>query len=206
MQMKKVKNGLRLGIDIDGTITDPTTFIPYLNRAFRKRLTFDQVTEYDLAQVYGIDKEIMDRWFNHNVATIYANSPLLPEAYLRLKEWEPYHQLIFISARDQNHAPLTKRWLQQHQIPYDDLECIGSHNKIETAKAHQVDIFFEDKYDNAVDLAEALDIPVFLFDTPYNQGPLPKQVQRVSSWHDVQLPMTFNPLLQGQPKLKGHSM
>ena len=50
------------------------------------------------------------------------------------------------------------------------------------AKAAAVEVFFEDKHDNAVMLAEELDIPVVLFDTPYNRQATPNQVIRVNSW------------------------
>ncbi len=59
---------------------------------------------------------------------------------------------------------------------------IGSHDKIAVAKKHKVDAFFEDKHDNAVMIAEELNIPVFLFDTPYNQPPVPSNVIRVNNW------------------------
>ncbi len=68
---------------------------------------------------------------------------------------------------------------------YHHIELIGSHDKISTAKKHEVDIFFEDKHDNAVSIHEELDIPVLLFNTPYNQQPIPKGVIRVNNWFEA---------------------
>ncbi|HZG73794.1 MAG TPA: hypothetical protein VEY51_19840, partial [Chondromyces sp.] len=48
------------------------------------------------------------------------------------------------------------------------------------------DIFFEDKHDNAVMIHEELNIPVILFNTPYNQDPIPPGVIRVSSWSEAE--------------------
>ncbi|NQD66258.1 hypothetical protein HP456_10045, partial [Bacillus haikouensis] len=62
---------------------------------------------------------------------------------------------------------------------------IGSHNKISTAKKYKVDIFFEDKHDNAVMINEELNIPVVLFNTPYNQSPIPEGVIRVNDWNEA---------------------
>jgi uncharacterized protein len=68
---------------------------------------------------------------------------------------------------------------------YHHIELIGSHDKISTAKKHGVDIFFEDKHDNAVAISEELSIPVLLFNTPYNQKPLPGGVIRVNDWQEA---------------------
>ena len=62
---------------------------------------------------------------------------------------------------------------------------IGSHHKIETAKKFGVHAFFEDKHDNAVEIHEELDIPVILFDTPYNRKPIPEGVIRVYDWQEA---------------------
>ncbi len=45
-----------------------------------------------------------------------------------------------------------------------------------------MDIFFEDKHDNAVMIHEECNIPVILFNTPYNQEPIPNGVIRVNNW------------------------
>ena len=76
------------------------------------------------------------------------------------------------------------RWigLKQQELLYDHIELIGTHNKIETARRHGVHVFFEDKHDNAVEISEELDIPVLLFNTPYNQQAAPKGVIRVNNW------------------------
>ena len=42
----------RFGIDIDGTVTCPKTFIPYLNKSFNLKLTLEDINEYDLLPIY----------------------------------------------------------------------------------------------------------------------------------------------------------
>ncbi len=77
---------------------------------------------------------------------------------------------------------VTKTWFTNHQINYHHIELVGSHDKVSTAKKMGIDIFFEDKHDNAVSLSEELQIPVILFDTPYNRKPAPLNVIRVHNW------------------------
>ena len=103
-----------------------------------------------------------------------------------LDSWKKHHELYFISARSSRQLEITHQWLATHEIPYDHIELIGSHDKVSTAKIHEIDLFFEDKHDNAVDISEELDIPVILFDTPYNRKPAPDKVIRVQNWQEAE--------------------
>lgn len=179
------KKHLTLGIDIDGTVTEPNCFIPYLNEAFGKNLSFDQIVQYELHPLYGVSEDEMEAWFNKNSSRIYAASPIRPEVRDILQALATEHQLIYISARTESEYTTTFSWFKKHDVPYDAIHLIGSHRKIEKAREQSVQLFLEDKYDNACDLCEELSIPVILFDTPYNQGPLPENVHRIQSWHEV---------------------
>lgn len=90
--------------------------------------------------------------------------------------------MYFISARGSHLQQVTEEWFLENALEFDHIELIGNHDKIEAAKKYEVDIFLEDKHDNAVMIHEACGIPVILFDTPYNQDPLPNGVIRVRNW------------------------
>ncbi|OEH93728.1 hypothetical protein [Bacillus solimangrovi] len=189
-------NGLRMGIDIDGTVTCPSTFVPYLNKDFNKSLTLDDITEYNLVPVLQEPPERIAKWFEENEHYIYSHSPLAEGALQVLHEWEHTHEFFFISARGDYLLDITKDWFNRHHINFDHIELIGQHDKIAATKQHNVEIFFEDKHDNAVDISEACNIPVILFDTPYNRSPIPKNVIRVSNWGEAKY--RVNQLFKGE--------
>lgn len=177
-----MNNKLTLGLDIDGTITDPATFIPHINKAFNKHLSFKDITQFHLSPLYGItDKEFFS-WFSKNAGPIYAQAELAESAKEILTEWKETHHLIYISARHKKHHELTLNWFTEHSIPFDEILLTGSHNKIEMTKDKGIELFFEDKLDNANEIAEAVAIPVLLFNTPYNQGNEHSLVHRVTNW------------------------
>lgn len=175
----------RFGIDIDGTVTCPTTFVPYLNEKFHLNITLDDIKQYDFTPLVDISPQEFGQWFSRVEGDIYANSPLATGVRAILKQWEKSHELYYISARDARHLQLTKRWFAENKLPYEQIELIGSHRKIEAVKQHDVDIFFEDKHDNAVEIAEECHIPVILFDAPYNREPIPNNVIRVQNWQEA---------------------
>ncbi|MBY0096356.1 hypothetical protein [Mesobacillus maritimus] len=175
----------RFGIDIDGTVTCPSSMVPFLNEAFNLNLTLNDIKQYDLMPLVPTSEEKFAEWFTTNEPTIYANSPLAQGAKDILSSWSLEHELFFISARRKQLLDVTKNWFDTHQIDFDHVELIGSHDKIAAARKFKVDIFFEDKHDNAVMIHEECGIPVILFDTPYNRDPIPNGVIRVENWFEA---------------------
>ncbi len=180
----------RFGIDIDGTLTCPTTFVPFINQTLNKNITFDDITQYDLTPLMGLDEEGFWKWMDEMEPIIYKDAPLAKGAKGIVQKWKNQFDLFFISARRNHLYEVTNNWFSKQEINYDHLELIGTHNKIAAVKKHGIDLFFEDKHDNACDISEECGIPVILFDTPYNREPVPSNVYRVSDWleadHKVQ--------------------
>lgn len=172
----------RFGIDIDGTVTCPTSLLPHINKAFECNLVLDDIKEYDLTKAFPVTTEDFYKWFKQAEPEIYATSPIQVDAHAILTEWKKQHELYFISARGHNVRDVTLQWFIEQNLEYDHIELIGTHDKIQTARNFEIDVFFEDKHDNAVGIAEELNIPVLLFNTPYNQQPVPNGVIRVNNW------------------------
>lgn len=175
----------KFGIDIDGTVTSPASLLPYINQAFGLNITMEDVKQYDLNPIVNVSENEFAAWFMKNEPIIYAGSPIAKDAAAVLNKWKNIYELHFISARGPQLLDITKKWFKENQITYDEIELIGSHDKIESAKKHKVDIFFEDKHDNAVMIHEECGIPVLLFDTPYNRDPIPDGVIRIYNWMDA---------------------
>lgn len=174
----------RFGIDIDGTVTCPSTLIPHINKQYNLQITLEDVTEYDFLSAFPhpVNRSEFNAWFKANEPAMYEVSEAAEHAKMILNAWHKQYELVYISARNENVFDITKNWFTKQAIPYDKIELIGSHDKLQTAKNYAVDAFFEDKHDNAVMLAEELKIPVLLFNTPYNQLPVPENVFRVNNW------------------------
>lgn len=176
---------LTFGIDIDGTVTDPASIVPFMNQSFGKNLTLADCFDYNLAKVYGISDDAFTQWLIHNGTQMYQMAPIHGQAADVLRSWYTNHQLVYISARTEADRDVTLDWFSRHEIPYHHIDLVGSHNKLEAAKRWTVDVFIEDRLENALQLSEGLSIPVFLFDTPYNQATLPPLVHRVSGWDEI---------------------
>lgn len=177
----------KLGIDIDGTVTSPSAILPFINQDFGLKITLDDVKQYDLNPVVNVSEQEFAKWWIKNEPRIYAESPIAEYAADVLNCWKKNFELCFISARSPHLLDITKKWFLEQNLSFDKMELIGTHDKIEAAKKHKVDLFLEDKHDNAIMIHEECHIPVLLFDTPYNQDPVPEGVIRVFSWKEAYL-------------------
>jgi len=184
--MKREKS-LTIGIDIDGTVTDPGSIVPLMNEAFGKNLAYADCREYNLARVYNISDEEFMVWLDEYGPRLYREAPVhgLADTVLQALHQQRLHQLVYISAREDKHRDVTLEWFERYDIPYHQIELIGSHDKCTAATKWKIDLFLEDRLENALQLSEELGIPVLLFDTPYNQGELPPLVRRIFSWDEV---------------------
>lgn len=176
---------LKFGIDIDGTVTCPKSLIPFINEGFNLNITLDDLTEYEITECLNIPEDTFAKWFIETEPKIYAGSPPALGVKPVLDHWYIHHKLIYISARNPSLMDVTKKWFIDHEINYHHIELVGSHDKVSTAKKFEIDLFFEDKHDNAVAITEELGIPVVLFDTPYNRKPSPDTVIRVYNWNEA---------------------
>ncbi|WP_054635457.1 hypothetical protein [Thalassobacillus sp. C254] len=178
---------LTFGLDIDGTVTDPATFVPYLNKHFQVDITLEDITEYDLTSLLNVSQQEFWKWMKIHEKSIYSNAVLAHKVEQALLDWNKNHKMIYISARGHHLHEATLEWFNTHNLPYHHIELIGQHDKIESIKKHQVHLFFEDKHDNACNIAEECQMPVVLLDTPYNRKPVPANVQRVQNWQEAKL-------------------
>ncbi|TCS83682.1 5' nucleotidase, NT5C type [Tepidibacillus fermentans] len=174
-----------LGIDIDGTVTDPFTFIPHLNQYFKQNFKMEDITTYDILKIYHITEEEYEKWHSKYGASVYQNAPLAKDAKEVLLDLQKNYRLIYITARSEEYREPTMKWFESNQIPFDRVVMTGNAFKCDQAIKYQVDLFLEDHYDAARTMGQKLQIPILLFDTPYNQGQLPNNVIRIHSWKEA---------------------
>ena len=54
---------IRFGIDIDGTVTSPTSLLPHINEAFKCNLQLEDIKEYDLTKAFPVSEKDFYEWF-----------------------------------------------------------------------------------------------------------------------------------------------
>jgi uncharacterized HAD superfamily protein len=178
-----VKN-LNICIDIDGTITDAYYWLELCNEYFNTHITEEQVTEYYIHKVLGIEQHAYNAFYEDNKFKIHSSQKLRENVKFVIDKLSLVHNIYFITARDKNLTLLTHSYLRKNELYYDDLFVLGSHYKVDQAKALDCSLFIEDNYDNAIELSNA-GFKVLLIDTYYNRKPLNANIKRIYTWMDI---------------------
>lgn len=178
---------MQIGIDLDGTVTDPKSCFLYMNESLGYSIDFHQATEYELHTYTTMSQHEFWKFMinqGHEEA-IYRRS--LPHSEVNDVLWNlrEEHHIHYVTARSEAVRPVTEEWIHHHALPLDSLIMTGTHDKVSVVKDLYLDLFMEDRYENAVSIHEETSIPVLLFDAPYNRKPLPSGVTRISTWREA---------------------
>ena len=175
---------LNIGIDIDGTVTEPYYWLKQANSYFDTHVDPREITRYDMHEALNVPSEEFEKFYEIFGESIHQNAMVIKNAPIVIRNLYEDHAIHFITARDPKMKAVTKYWLSKFNFPMDSLTLLGSHNKVNKAHELNCDIFIEDRYENALQLSRE-GILVILVNCSYNQGILPKNVIRVNSWNEI---------------------
>ena len=175
---------LNICIDIDGTITDPYYWLSYANDYFNSNISESQITSYDIAKVLNIEQNDYLGFYEKYKFKIHSNQNLRYDVKHILNKLYKSNNIYFVTARDKSLELLTFQYLKKHEILFDEIFVLGTHDKVPKATDLNSDIFIEDCYDNAISLSNN-GFKVILMDTSYNRFPLNKNIVRAYDWNEV---------------------
>lgn len=175
---------LSLCIDIDGTITDPYYWLPRANRYFGKRVRPEDVNTYRMHEVLGVEERQYDEFYFAFGTSMHNEAAIRSGVQEVISELYNTHYIHFVTAREEKMKFVSLDWLGRHRVPFDSISLLGSPDKVERVEELECDIFIEDCYDNAMQLAES-GFEVLLIDCNYNRGPLLPNITRVYDWNQI---------------------
>ena len=175
---------LNLCVDIDGTITMPYYWLKYANDYFGIELKPSDITEYDIDKVLNIPSEEYWKFYEEHGEKMHEKARARKGAKGNIVKLAKYNNIHYVTARNKVMQEVTKNWLEKRKFPINSLHLLGSHSKVVKAKELDCNIFIEDRYENAIEIAEA-GFSVFLIDCFYNRFTLPNRVTRVKNWNEI---------------------
>lgn len=189
--MKKV-----IGIDFDDVISSYMEgFLAYYNEKYKASHKHDDMYTFDLSEILNCSEEenyIMRD--DHYESHYHDSTPEIHEAKKYISLLAEEYELVIITAR----PPYQKEkvlMLAKEILPHikefvflgapKDMTNWQKKSKGESAVEHNISLFIDDSYANAKSVVEK-DIPVLLFDAPWNKKEaLLPLMTRVVSWEEV---------------------
>ncbi|MBR0598691.1 5' nucleotidase, NT5C type [Sinanaerobacter chloroacetimidivorans] len=176
---------LNLCIDIDGTVTEPYYWLARVNDYFKAKLEPKDVTLYEIHSLLGIEEKEYDEFYQQYGELLHKEAKIRNGAQKVISRLFDHHEIHFVTAREEKMKEVSLEWFVGYKVPMDSISLLGTHNKVAKAEELNCDIFIEDRYENAIQLAEA-GFYVLLVDCSYNKGILPFNVIRVKHWLEIE--------------------
>jgi len=175
---------LNICVDIDGTITEPYYWLELANAYFRKNIKPSEVTKYEIHEVLNVPREDYLKFYGLYGNQMHIESEVREDVKQILSKLNRLHNVFYVTAREAKLEKTTTEWFTRHDLPQAQLYLLGTHYKVDKAKELNCNIFIEDRYENAIQLALA-GFKVLLIDCNYNRKPLIPGITRVFNWKNI---------------------
>lgn len=187
---------MRIGIDIDGVLTDMERFLADYGSKFCVEndisLNIENI-EYDEFKTFNWTEEQGIKFWNEYIiyyATKYPARDLASEVIKKLKE--EGHEIYIITARNDYGVPkeyigkmrdeIVPRWLKENEIPYSKI-IYTEGSKLPYVVGNYIELMIEDSPINIVDISSK--VPTFCYNNLYNKDVKGENITRVYSWYDI---------------------
>ena len=183
---------MRIGIDIDGTLTDIEKFqLDFGSKFFSEYNKFIvNPYGYESAEVFNVNDELDNKFWDKYYIDYLKNEPIRRFANEIIKKLKDEgNEIYIITARrggntisDEENKVLTKDWLDKNEVKYDKL-IFSPEDKLNICLKNNIDIMVEDKPTNINIISTK--IPVICINAEYNQNCNRNNIYRAYSWYDV---------------------
>ena len=184
----------RIGIDIDGCLTDVYNWYLKNGLDYAKSIDKNLVNEkgYDAMEMYNLTKEEFKDFLDKKLLDYSLNEPARKNASKVCKKLiDSGFELYIITARfnsdrtDEEGLKMRKiveSWFERNDIPYTKI-IYSSEDKLDICLDNNTDVMIEDKSSTLLDIKNHL--PVICFDAPYNRDIDDTNLYRVRDWLEI---------------------
>lgn len=189
---------MRIGIDIDGVLTDLEHFcLDYISKyCVCNNIDFDiSFRDYCFANNFNIADEVEDRFWDEYMKVYEVEERIRPfasEVIQKLKE--EGNEIFIVTARydgaredevGEHVRTVVKNWLKKYNVQYDNIIFTKGANEQKLAEIldNKIELMIEDNPSNVGEISQH--IPVLCYDAGYNKGCKGKNIFRVYSWYDI---------------------
>lgn len=189
---------MRIGIDIDGVITDLEQFvIDYITKYCVENDIKYNIgnSDYDYFKTFNITKEQEMKFWNQYLESYAINEKARPFAAEVIEKLRKDGNEIYIitarwlTNRDDNIGnkmrEIVKNWLHENRILYDKLifSKASKEKKSNEIIENKIDLMIEDSPNNIRELSNI--IPVICYNAEYNKDCKGDRITRCYSWYDI---------------------
>ncbi|MBI3627948.1 MAG: hypothetical protein HY220_04385 [Candidatus Sungbacteria bacterium] len=183
-----------IGIDLDDVLLDFNgALCEFHNAIYGTSYSRKDILSYDLENTWGCSRDdAIRRILEFYNSDVHYNAQPVEGATEAVRELSKNYLLVVITSKPSYLAERTTSWLEKYysglfsgvyftnQFHGDGIK----RTKAGVCNELGVEIFIDDSVAHALEVADT-GRKVWLFNTPWNQDPIPSHITRVYSWTDV---------------------
>ena len=185
---------MRIGVDIDGVLTDLSNFLLEYAVDFYKEKGFELINPKgsDVKEMFGVDEELVYAFWEEYLPKYFSMPPRngSSETINKLKREGNY--IVIISARGSGKDEdtlgrkstefVTKKWLSMYGFN-PDLVLFTTDGKLNACKKNKIDLMIDDLPYNLLEVSSK--IKCICYNTPYNEDVHNDNIIRCYDWDDI---------------------
>ena len=185
---------MRIGIDIDGVLTDIEQWQLDCGGKFFSKLNKSVVNKdgYEITEIFNISDELDSQFWNEYLYEYVTKEPSRKYASEVIKKLKDSgNEIYIITARyltdrntedGQRMRQIVIDWLKQQNIIYDEI-IFAPEDKLQICLENNIDVMIEDKVANIEKISTRL--PVICFHAGYNKHCKNDNIYRAYTWYDI---------------------
>jgi uncharacterized HAD superfamily protein len=185
-------------VDMDDVLCETARgCLAVIEREFGIRVAYEQLTTFNLGQACGLGLEETAELYRivHQPDELLKLEPI-DGAIPILNQWlAAGYQIAIVTGRPPITAECSLEWLARQQVPYHSFTVVDKYGRFTTEKSaislselanHRFSFAVEDSPTMANYLAATMDVPVKLFDRPWNRAcATHPKIARYSHWSEI---------------------
>lgn len=185
---------MRIGIDIDGVLTDIEQWQLDCGGKFFSKLNKSVVNKdgYEITEIFNVSDELDSQFWNEYLYEYVTKEPSRKYASEVIKKLKDSgNEIYIVTARyltdrntedGQRMRQIVIDWLEQENIVYDKI-IFAPEDKLQICLENNIDVMIEDKVANIEKISTRL--PVICFHAGYNKHCKNDNIYRVYTWYDI---------------------
>ena len=185
---------MRIGVDIDGVLTDLSGFLFDYAIQFYKDKGIPMVNPkgYDVEEMFNVSDELVYEFWVKYLPKYFSMPPRTKSAEIIKKLQDEGNYIIIISARGSGKDEdtmgkestkfVTEKWLEMYGIN-PDLVLFTDSGKLDICEKYQIDLMIDDMPYNLLEVSSK--IKCLCYNTIYNEDINNDNIIRCYSWDDI---------------------
>lgn len=185
---------MRIGIDIDGVLTDIEQWQLDCGGKFFSKLNKSVVNKdgYEITEIFNVSDELDSQFWNEYLYEYVTKEPSRKYASEVIKKLKDSgNEIYIVTARyltdrntedGQRMRKIVIDWLEQENIAYDKI-AFAPEDKLQICLENNIDVMIEDKVENIEKKSTRL--PVICFHAGYNKHCKNDNIYRAYTWYDI---------------------